>query len=64
MKKLVLLFACALFFKLVISPLYVELVGPDQAPSNFDGWMAFFKGVSIVIFIITIPLITFKYLKD
>jgi hypothetical protein len=61
MKKLVLLFACALFFKLVISPLYVDLVGYNQF---LDGWMVFFKGVSIVTFIITIPLITFKYLKD
>jgi hypothetical protein len=60
MKKSVLAFACALFFKLVISPLYVELVGPDQ---YFDGWMIFFKYVSIVTFIITIPLITVKYLK-
>lgn len=61
MKKLVLLFAAALFFKLVISPLYVDLIGYDQ---NLDGWMVFFKGVSIVTFIITIPLITFKYLKN
>jgi hypothetical protein len=61
MKRSVFLFMCALYFKLVISPLYVELIEYDRI---LDPYMLLLHDISTIIFSVTIPLITYKFLKN
>ena len=61
MKKTVISLALALFIKLVFIPIFTQTpVGPVR---SLDGWLYDLNVLTIVVFAVTIPLITYKLLK-
>ena len=62
MKKLVVSFASALFAKMVVIPVFTQTpVGPVN---SLNGWLYDLNVLSIVVLGITIPIITYKFLKN
>jgi hypothetical protein len=62
MKKLVVLFAAALFFKLVVFTIFTQTPAQGQGPT-FEGWLYDLNILSIAILAITIPLLTRKVIQ-
>jgi hypothetical protein len=62
MKKTVILFSAATFFKLVILPIFTQTPLKGQGPS-IEGWLYDLNVVSIAILAITIPILTIKVVK-
>jgi hypothetical protein len=61
MKIIVISLALALFIKLVFIPIFTQTpVGPVR---SLDGWLYDLNVLTIVVFAVTIPLITYKLLK-
>ena len=61
MKNTVISLALALFIKLVFIPIFTQTpVGPVR---SLDGWLYDLNVLTIVVFAVTIPLITYKLLK-
>ena len=62
MKNSVVSFATALFTKLVVLPLFTQT--PIGSNPSLDGWLYDLNVLTSVVFAITIPLITYKLLKN
>ena len=62
MKKLVVFFATALFFKLAVFPIFTQT--PIGSSIALDGWLYDLNVLATVIFFVTIPMITYKFLKS
>jgi|694.fasta_scaffold74482_5 hypothetical protein len=61
MKKTVISLALALFIKLVFIPIFTQTpIGPVY---SMEGWLYDLNVLTIVVFAVTIPLITYKLLK-
>jgi hypothetical protein len=62
MKKLVVSFATALFFKLAVAPIFTQT--PIGSSGSLDGWLYDLNVLATVTFFVTIPMITYKLLKS
>jgi len=60
MKSLNVLTMSAIYFQFVLLPLYLEFVEYDK---YLDGWMVFFKIISMFILTITIPITIVQIIK-
>jgi len=63
MKKTAILFSSALFYKLVIFPIFTQTPASGQ-DLVFEGWLYDLNMLAIVILAITIPILSVKVIKQ